>query len=165
MASSSIFYDTAGVVSQRHCINTIAFYIANSSSDFLADNETGDTRLNSTRNSSNILHPMGKRLFCSPDLEGRDHSFNATTTKRNDEFTNGPPRPLYSFLPPPLPAMVRARDLSLLFSSQPSSSQNPCDEEAVERAFWQSTPTALEELKKGTDDESHQAGAILSRFS
>jgi hypothetical protein len=61
--------------------------------------------------------------------------------------------------------MVKASDHSYFYSLQPSSSQFPRDEEAVERAFWQSTPTALEELRQGTEDECHQAGAFLSRLS
>jgi hypothetical protein len=51
--------------------------------------------------------------------------------------------------------MVKASDHSYFYSLQPSSSQFPRDEEAVERAFWQSTPTALEELRQGTEDECH----------
>lgn len=58
--------------------------------------------------------------------------------------------------------MVQASDVTHLCSLQPSSSQFPRDEEAVERAFWQSTPTVLEELR---EDESHQPGAFLSRLS
>lgn len=61
--------------------------------------------------------------------------------------------------------MIQASDLSYVYSLQPSSSQFPRDEEAAETAFWQSTPTALEELKQGTEDECHQAGAFLSRLS
>ena len=61
--------------------------------------------------------------------------------------------------------MVQASDLSYFYSSQPSTSQLPRDEEAVERAFWESTPTALEELRQGTEDECHQAGTFLSRLS
>jgi|SRR5712672_2175856 len=67
-----------------------------------------------------------------------------------------------------------ARDFSYLGSSQPNSSQSSCDnardeEGAVERAFWQSTPTALEQLRRGADDECHQTRArallFLSRGS
>lgn len=61
--------------------------------------------------------------------------------------------------------MIQASDISYVYSLQPSSSQFPRDEEAVERAFWQSTPTALEELRQGTEDECHRAGAFLSRLS
>jgi len=61
--------------------------------------------------------------------------------------------------------MVQASDLTYLYSLQPRSSQFPHDEEAVERAFWQSTPTSLEELRQGMEDECHQAGAFLSRLS
>jgi hypothetical protein len=61
--------------------------------------------------------------------------------------------------------MIRASDLSYVYSLQPSSSQFPRDEEAVERAFWQSTPTALEELRQETEDGYNQAGAFLSRLS
>jgi hypothetical protein len=85
---------------------------------------------------------------------------------RDDEQTYGPPRPFA--LSPTIhyyTAMVQASDLSYSYSSQPSSSQFPLDEEAVERAFWQSTPTAMEELRQGTEDECHQAGAFLSRLS
>jgi len=62
------------------------------------------------------------------------------------------------------------KDFSYLGSSQPNSSQSSCDnardeEGAVERAFWQSTPTALEELRQGTEDECHQGGAFLLRLS
>ncbi|KAH9965244.1 hypothetical protein BC827DRAFT_1265270 [Russula dissimulans] len=54
-----------------------------------------------------------------------------------------------------------ARDFSYLVSSQPSASQSSRDnasdeEEGVERAFWQSTPTALEQFRRGADDECHQ---------
>jgi hypothetical protein len=57
--------------------------------------------------------------------------------------------------------MVQATDLSYLYSSQPNSSQNPPEEEAVERVFWQSTPTVLEELRREKDDKCHQARALL----
>lgn len=60
-------------------------------------------------------------------------------------------------------AMIQASDLTYFYSLQPSSSQFPRDEEGVERAFWQSTPTALEELREGTEDESNRTGAFLSR--
>src|SRR6266850_4059721 len=53
-----------------------------------------------------------------------------------------------------------ARDLSYLYSSQPSSSQSNGNE-AVGRAFWQSTPTALEQLRQRTDDGCHQARAYF----
>jgi len=58
--------------------------------------------------------------------------------------------------------MVQASEHSLFYSLQISSSR---DEEAAERAFWQSTPTALEELRQETEDECRQAGAFLSRLS
>ncbi|KAI0281761.1 hypothetical protein BGY98DRAFT_957300 [Russula aff. rugulosa BPL654] len=45
--------------------------------------------------------------------------------------------------------MVHASDLTYFYSSQPSSSQFRRDEEAVERAFWQSTPIPLEEPRQG----------------
>ena len=61
--------------------------------------------------------------------------------------------------------MVHASDLTHFYSLQPSSSQFPRDEEAVERAFWQSTPIPLEEPRQGKEDESHQTGAFLSRLS
>jgi hypothetical protein len=73
--------------------------------------------------------------------------------------------PLLSFPHDYHTAMVQASDLTNFYSLQPSSSQLPRDEEAVSRAFWQSTPTALEELREGTDDECHQTGAFLSRRS
>ncbi|KAI9451343.1 hypothetical protein F5148DRAFT_551356 [Russula earlei] len=50
-----------------------------------------------------------------------------------------------------------ARDHSYFIFSQPSSSQssrvNEDEDETVERAFWQSTPTALEQLREEADDE------------
>ena len=87
--------------------------------------------------------------------------------RKDDEHTNGPPRlsSLFSFPHACYTAMVQASDLPYVYSLQCSSSQLPHDEEAAEKAFWQSTPTALEELRDGTEDESHQAGAPLSRLS
>jgi hypothetical protein len=62
-------------------------------------------------------------------------------------------------------AMIQASDLTNFYSLQPSSSQFPRDEEAVERAFWQSTTTALEELREGTEDVCHQKGAFIVSHS
>lgn len=83
---------------------------------------------------------------------------------KGDEHTNGPPRPFSSFPYDYHTAMVHASGLSYFCPSQPGSSQFPPDEEAAERAFWQGTPTALEELRQGTNNKCHQAGAFLSRF-
>ena len=58
-----------------------------------------------------------------------------------------------------------ARDLAHLYSSQPDSSQSNGNEACIDRAFWQSTPTALEQLREGTDDAGHPARAFFySRF-
>ncbi|KAI0254583.1 hypothetical protein BJV78DRAFT_1280153 [Lactifluus subvellereus] len=63
------------------------------------------------------------------------------------------------------------RDVSdFLSSSQPGSSQSQCDgpEEMTERAFWQSTPTALQELREGTEKEKeewHRLGAAREFLS
>jgi hypothetical protein len=51
---------------------------------------------------------------------------------------------------------IMARNVSdVLFSSLPGSSQSQCcdDSEMVERAFWQSTPTVLQELRQGMEEE------------
>ncbi|KAI0292037.1 hypothetical protein BC826DRAFT_1105751 [Russula brevipes] len=64
--------------------------------------------------------------------------------------------------------MARDSPSSYFYSSQPSSSQSrPDDDDEVDRAFWQSTPTCLEELRQRTDDEcpllSQPLGASLTR--
>ena len=58
-----------------------------------------------------------------------------------------------------------ARDLGYTYSSQPNSSQSNGNEASIDRAFWQSTPTALEQLREVTDDACHPARAFFwSRF-
>ncbi|KAI0295685.1 hypothetical protein BC826DRAFT_968287 [Russula brevipes] len=64
--------------------------------------------------------------------------------------------------------MARDSPSSYFYSSQPSSSQSrPDDDDEVDRAFWQSTPTCLEELRQRTDGEcpllSQPLGASLTR--
>jgi hypothetical protein len=66
------------------------------------------------------------------------------------------------------PIRVMGRDCSdVPFSSQPGSSQSQrCDDpmEMVDRAFWQSTPTTLQELREGTDSEKemlHRTARVL----
>ena len=58
-----------------------------------------------------------------------------------------------------------ARDLSHPYASQPSSSQSNGNEASIDRAFWQSTPTALEQLRERTDDARHPARAFSYRVS
>ena len=88
----------------------------------------------------------------------------ATTAlrQRQDEPTSGPHRPLSLSLHDHYLTMVQATDISYLYSSQPNSSQILPDEEAVERVFWQSTPTVLEELRREKDDKCHQARALIT---
>ena len=57
-----------------------------------------------------------------------------------------------------------ARELSHPYASQPSSSQSNGNEASIDRAFWQSTPTALEQLRERTDDARHPARAFSIAF-
>lgn len=148
------------------------YYIPHSRQRFeILLNETGSIR----RNSCTCITTMGGTVFVPPIWKTKWFkcgSFNAATatatkTKGNLRAMSTPTAHLAPSVLYPHDyhtAMVHASGLSYFYSSQPGSSQFPPDEEVVERAFWQGTPTVLEELRQGTDDECHQAGAFLSRL-
>lgn len=86
----------------------------------------------------------------------------ATKTRRS----GAPLSPSFALFPSArLFLHIMARDLAYTYSSQPNSSQSNGNEASIDRAFWQSTPTALEQLREVTDVACHPARAFFCRVS